>query len=96
MWDRTQLRKPSHVSYTNVGNNWVHLVDRLDQADKFRSTKIKKMQIDFSPLTIYNTVTDYISADGGENLKSKNRKEIGVRGQFAALGLNSCSLTNWT
>jgi hypothetical protein len=54
------------------------------------------MQIGFSPLTVYNTVTVYISADGGENnLKQRTEKKIGARGQFATRDSFSFPLTVW-
>jgi len=49
-------------------------VDRLKQADKFRSTNTK-MQIDFSSLTVYNTGTGYNSADGWRKNQNKGHKK---------------------
>ena len=56
-----------------------------------------KMQIDFSPLTVYNSVTNYTPLTMKKrNLKSGTEKKIGFRGQFATRGHNSPSLTIWT
>ena len=55
------------------------------------------MQIDFSPLTVFNTGTNYTPLTiEKRNLKSWTEKKNGIRGQFAARGLNSRSLTVWT
>jgi hypothetical protein len=45
-----------------------------------------------SPLTVYNTWTSYISADGGEKIK-RTEKKFRVRGQFAARGQDFVSAT---
>ena len=45
------------------------------------------MQLDFSPLTVYNSVTGFISADSGESiLKRMTENKIGIRRQFATRG----------
>ena len=55
------------------------------------------MQIDFYPLTVYNTVTNYTPLTMDKrNLKSGAEKKIVFRGQFSTWYLNSHSLTNWT
>ncbi|CAN5388754.1 hypothetical protein BH09BAC3_BH09BAC3_26740 [soil metagenome] len=61
---------------------------RVDRKSKYNS--------EFSPLTVYNKATSYISADGGEKkYKRRTEKEIGVRGQFTTRG-DSSPLTGWT
>lgn len=65
------------------------LVDKYLYADKVRSTK---MQIDFSLLTVYNMVTNYITLTKVKrNSKSGTEKKIGFRGQFSTQGHHSRS-----
>lgn len=55
------------------------------------------MQIDFSPLTVCNSVTNYTPLTiEKRNSKSGTEKKICFRGQFATRGHNSRSLTIWT
>lgn len=66
--------------------NWVWLVDRLDQAEKSRSTESKNANRLFSPVLGYN------SADGGE--KFKQRAKTKMQSDFSPLTVYN-SVTNY-
>ena len=77
VWSRgtNTFSKAHHCANTNVGNNWVFHVDRLDQADKISVDKKQKCKSTFSPRTVRSTVTNYTPLTMEKKKFKMDRKE---------------------